>query len=320
MTNRINDVKNKLVGPIVAMTTHFKDDLSIDLDAMRILTEYYVNCGIKTVIVTGSTGQFVTLTDEERVAVQKAVIDAAAGRITVIAGTAHSSTQTVIDLTKQAEDLGADAVMVTPPYGGYNNGGFGCLQSHYDIVSKNTDIGIVIYFSGNCMHLVRDIIAAPEMMVDLIESCNGHAVGFKDASKDFNFYRDVTLLLKDKVAVIGSGGLNYYFWGHHFGSPSFLTAAGNIWPQVDIEFGEHMANGDYAAARKIVIEKDLPYLRACRGTRRYWSCLHALQEMVGLPGGPMRAPMMGLNPEEKETLRETCTKIGLFDIPVDVPN
>lgn len=314
-----NQLREKLKGPVVAMTTHFKEDGSVDLEAMKTMTEYYVQSGIQTVIVTGSTGQFVTLTDDERAQVQKAVIDTADKRITVIAGSSDKATQNTADLAKSATDLGADGVMITPPYGAYNGGGFDCLRAHYDTITKQIDIGVVIYFSGNIMHLVQDILAKPELMLDLIESCNGLAAGFKDSSINFPFYRDVSLLLEGKVSVMGSAGMNYYLFGHHFGSPCFLTGLGNIWPQVELEFYDHITKGNYEAARDIVINKDLPYLKACMSTKRYWACLHAIQEMVGLPGGHVRQPLLDVKPEDRKMLKERLTEIGLLDLPVNVP-
>ena len=311
-------LRNKLRGPVVAMTTHFRDDLSLDLDAMRQLTEYYVRCGVSTVIADGSTGEFFSLTNEERQQVIKTVVDAADGKMTVIAGTAHSGTDICIELTKYAQDVGADGVMVTPPYYGYNGGGMACLMSHYDKVSRATDIGIVIYFSGNVMPQVTDILAKPQMMLDLIGSCNGHASGFKDASGDFAFHRDVSLLLAGKVSVMGSAGMNYHLWGHMFGSPCFLTGLGNIWPSVEIVFYNHLQSGRHDEALKIVKQQDLPYLEACMSTGRYWACVKALQEMVGLPGGPVRGPLLAVTLDQREMLRKICTDIGLMDVPVDL--
>lgn len=311
-------LRNKLRGPVVAMTTHYKDDLSLDLDAMRRLTEYYVRCGVSTVIADGSTGEFFSLTDEERRQVIKTVVDTADGRMTVVAGTAHSGTDICIELTKYAQGVGADGVMVTPPYYGYNGGGMSCLISHYDKVSKATDIGIVIYFSGNVLQQVRDILAKPDMMLDLVDSCNGHASGFKDASGDFSFHRDVNLLLEGRVSVMGSAGMNYHLWGQMFGCPCFLTGLGNIWPSVEIDFHNLLESGRRDEAIKIIKEMDLPYLKACMSTGRYWACLKALQEMVGLPGGPVRGPLLPISLKQREMLRKVCTDIGLMDLPVDL--
>ena len=306
-------LREKLRGPVVAMTTHFKDDYSLDLDAMVRLTEYYVEQGVPTVIVTGSTGEFGALTDEERRAVQKTVIDTAQGSgMTVIAGVSDMASLKCIEHTKAAEEQGADGAMLTPPLAATNGGGFPMLQHHYDVVTSATEIGIVIYFSGAVMWQVQDIIAQPERMLDLVDSCNGNASGFKDGSGIFPFYRQHSKLLKGKVATMGSAGMNYYLWGHEFGSPCFLTGLGNIWPKWEIEFYNHLEEGRRDEAVKIVTEKDLPYLAATVDTGRYWACVKALQEMVGLPGGKMRPPLAECTPAQREELRRVCTECGLI--------
>ncbi|MDP6778105.1 MAG: dihydrodipicolinate synthase family protein [Candidatus Latescibacteria bacterium] len=308
------ELRAKLQGPVVAMTTHFSDDGSIDLDAMRRLTEFYVQESVPTAIVTGSTGEFGALTDEERRAVQRAVIDTAQGSsMTVIAGVSDMASLRCIEHTKAAEQLGASGAMLTPPLAGTNGGGFPMLQHHYDVVTSAIEIGIVIYFSGAVMWQVHDIIAQPELMLDLVDSCNGNAAGFKDASGDFPFYRRHSELLKGKVATMGSAGMNYYLWGHEFGSPCFLTGLGNIWPKWEIEFYNHLVEGRRDEAVKIVNQKDLPYLAVTKETGRYWACVKALQEMVGLPGGKMRPPLAECTPAQREELRRVCTECGLME-------
>ena len=309
-------LREKLRGPVIAMTTHFKDDYTLDLDGVKRLTEYYVEQKQPTVIVTGSTGEYGALEDDERVAVQKAVVDTAAGSgMTVIAGISDMATPKCIELAKAAEQLGADGAMLTPPLAATNGGGFPVLQHHYDIVTSATEIGIVIYFSGAVMWQVQDVIANPPLMLDLVESCNGHAAGFKDATGNFPFYRAHSELLKGKVATMGSKGMNYYLWGFDFGSPCFLTGLGNIWPKWEIDFYNHLLEGQRDDAVSIVKEKDLPFLAVTGGTKRYWACVKALQEMIGLPGGPMRPPLVGCTPGQREELRRVCTEIGLLENP-----
>lgn len=307
-----SELRSKLRGPVVAMTTPFRDDLSLDLDGVRRLTEYYVDEGVPTVIVTGSTGEFFAMSDEERRAVQKTVVEAAAGRMTVIAGTAHSGSGQCLALTEHAADIGADGVMITPPYYGTNGGGFEMIKHHYDWVTSRSQIGVVVYFSGAVLWQVQDVLAKPAMMLELVDACHGKAAGFKDGSGNFPFYRDASLLLKDRVSVMGSAGMNYFFWGQRFGSTCCLTGLGNIWPQWEVDFCGHMERGEYDAAEKIVKEKDLPYLEVCKNTGRYWACVKALQDMAGLPGGPMRPPLKSCTSEQREELRRVCTEIGLL--------
>lgn len=305
-----DELRLRLRGPVVAMTTHFRDDLSVDLPAMARLTQFYVDAGVPSVIVAGSTGEFFSLADAERQAVIRTVVDTAAGRLCVIAGTAHSGTQLTINMTRFAEDAGADGAMVTPPYYGYS--GFDGLRTHYDLISRATDIGLIIYFSGAVLHGVADIIANPERMIDLVAAGNGHVAGFKDASGDFVFYRSVSQLLLDKVSVMGSNGMGYYLYGHMFGSPCFLTGLGNIWPQVELDFDADLEAGRRAEAERTVQQLDLPYIAVTKATGRYWSCVKLLQEAVGLPGGPMRPPLLDCTAAQGAAVRQTCVDIGLL--------
>lgn len=316
MTNSKNRImtptefRQNLRGPIVAMTTHFTEDDRIDVDAMRRLTEFYIEQGIKVVIADGSTGEFASLSEEERRLVIRTVVETAGGRLTVIAGTACPGTKLTVELTEYAQEVGADGVMVTPPYYGYN--GFEGLKAHYRTIARNTDIGIVVYFSGAVMHTVQSILAEPERMVELADAGEGHISGFKDASGNFHFYRSVCKLLKDKVSVMGSNGMNYYLYAHEFGGPCFLTGLGNIWPKVEIEFFEALERGDRATALQIVNEKDLPYLKACVRTGTYNGAVKALMGLAGLPSGPMRLPFFGCTPAQVEDLGKACREIGLL--------
>ena len=307
-------LREKLRGPVIAMTTHFNDDYSLDLDAMKRLTEYYVREKVPTVIVTGSTGEYGALEDDERKAVQKTVIDTAEGSgMTVIAGVSDMASLKSIEHIKAAEQLGADGVMLTPPLAATNGGGVPILEHHYDVVTSATDAGIVIYFSGAVLPQVQDYIANPNLMLDLVDACNGHAAGFKDASGIFPFYRQVSELLEGKVATMGSAGMNYYLWCHEFGSPCFLTGLGNIWPKWEIDFYHHLVEGRRDEALKIVNEKDRPYLAVTKDSKRYWACVKALQEMIGLPGGKMRPPLMECTLEQRAELRRVCTECGLLE-------
>lgn len=239
-------LRDRMRGLIVAMTTPFKPDLSLDLDGLRRLTDYYASASVPAVIVAGSTGEFHALSDDERKRVIETVVRQARGRMTVIAGTAHSGTQLALDLTRFAEDAGVDGVMITPPYYGFS--GFDGLRRHYETIAAGSGTGIVVYFSGAVLPKVQDVIANPALLARLCEI--PHLVGFKDSSGNYAFYRDISLMLRGKVAVMGSGGMGYYLWGHIFGSPCSLAGIGNIWPAVELRFHEALARGDRTTAER----------------------------------------------------------------------
>lgn len=229
--------------------------------------------------------------------------------MTVIAGCAHSGSQLALDMTRFAEDVGADGAMITPPY--YDFSGFEGLQRHYELVAAHTSLGIVVYFSGAVLTKVTDVIANPVLLATLCQI--PHLVGFKDSTGNYAFYRDVSLMLKDKVAVMGSGGKGYYLWGHVFGSPCSLAGIGNIGPDVELRFHAALARGDRATAEQMVIDLDLPYLAAARNN--YFGAVKAMLDMAGLPGGPVRPPLVDWKPDAKRLLQEVVEGLGLLRSP-----
>ena len=316
-TEASEKLRKALRGPVVAMTTPFKDDLSLDLDGLRKLTDLYIEGGIKNVIVTGSTGEFFSMTDEERKKVIKTVVDHTNGKMTVIAGCPHSGTQLALELVKFSEDIGADGVMVTPPY--YSFSGFEGIKRHYEIISDESNIGIVVYFSGSVLRfpevngMIRENWACPEGIKELAAIPNVGAI--KDASGNFGFHRDITMGLDGEnaqVTVMGSNGMGYHLWGHMYGSKCFLTGLGNIWPKIEVEFFNRLENGDQDGALQIVKEKEIDYLRVAKATGKYWCCVKYLLDLEGLPGGPARPPLLDLTAEDKKAVKAMAERIGLL--------
>lgn len=300
-----------LRGLIVAVTTPFNKDLSLDLGGMRALVDFYCEHRIGPLIIGGSTGEFHALTIAERQRIVETAVEQSRGRLPVIAGCAHSGTQIALDLVRHAARVGAIGAMVTPPYYGF--AGMEGLRRHYQIINDGVDLGVLVYFSTPVLPLVQDIIADHAKFELLARIPN--IVGFKDSTANMGFYRDMSRRFKDRVAVIGSGGMSYYLWGYDFGSPGTLTGLGNIWPRVELEFYHALRRGRRAAALRLVIEKDRPYLETylkIMGGRYYFAMLKALLDMVGLPGGPMRPPLLDWPQEKLPPLRAAMERLGLL--------
>ncbi len=180
-------LKENLVGPVVAMTSTFNEDYSLDLAGMEALTDLYIEGGIENVIVCGSTGEFYSMTDDERMRMIETVVRRAAGKMTVIGCAAHSGTAMAIELTKRCKDVGCDGVMITPPY--YSFSGVEGMLTHFRMISDAVDIGIVAYFSGSVLRfpavngMVSEEWSCPQAMIDIASVPNVGA--FKDASGDY---------------------------------------------------------------------------------------------------------------------------------------
>ncbi|MBI2440732.1 MAG: dihydrodipicolinate synthase family protein [Lentisphaerae bacterium] len=308
--NRPSALFKILRGLIVAVTTPFNKDLSLDLGGMRALVDFYCQERVGPLIIGGSTGEFHALTIAERQRIVEVAVEQARGRLPIIAGCAHSGTQIALDLVRHAARAGAVGAMVTPPYYGF--AGLEGLRRHYQIINDGCGLGVLVYFSTPVVPMVQDIIANPALFETLARIPN--IVGLKDSTGNYGFYRDMSLRFKNRVAVIGSGGMGCYLWGVDFGSPGVLTGLGNIWPREEMNFMDALRRGRRAQALRFVIEKDRPYLDAWRavGGRFYFAMVKALLDMVGLPGGPMRPPLLDWPKEKKPMLRAAMERIGLL--------
>ena len=128
---------------LTAIVTPFRPDGSVDLDGFRALARYLVEHGSDGLVVTGTTGEAPTLTDEERLDLYGAAIDEVGDRATIIAGTGTYSTAHSIHLTEQADELGVDGFLVVTPY--YNKPPPRGIVEHFRAIADHTGKPIVVY-------------------------------------------------------------------------------------------------------------------------------------------------------------------------------
>lgn len=317
-------LRTGLRGPVVAMTTPFTDDGTIDTRGLRELTRFYNKSDIDCIVAAGSSGEFFSLTDEERRHVIKTVTEESNDDMLVLGGCAHSGTRLAADLVTFSERVGADGALVSPPY--YAFSGFEGIKRHFRTISDQTNIGICVYFSGTVLQFpiieefTRETRSCPREMRELAAIPNVGA--FKDSSSDYGFHKDVTSALDGpdgEVAVMGSNGMEYHLWGYLAGSRTFLSGLGNIWPSVEVQFFEHLEEGNFRAAYDLVDKYERDYLHTTIqevGPGKYWPAVKALLDMRGLPGRSSRSPMVDVTEEERNALGDMVERTGLSDIEV----
>src|SRR5256885_4414379 len=133
-----------LRGCATALVTPFKEGGEIDEDRLRAFLEYQIEGGIQLLVPCGTTGESVTMTEEEDQRVIRLAVEAARGRARVIAGTGSNSTASTVEYSRRARELGADAVLVVAPY--YNKPTQAGLDAHFRAVAEAVpDIPVVLY-------------------------------------------------------------------------------------------------------------------------------------------------------------------------------
>ena len=136
------DIRN-LKGSIVALVTPFHADGSVNFEKLRELTEWHIANKTDAILTLGTTGESSTMTHEEDDAVLRCVIEAAAGRVPVIAGTGSNSTQTMLEKSLRAEALGAGGLLLITPY--YNKGNPEGIFRHFAAVADAVQIPCILY-------------------------------------------------------------------------------------------------------------------------------------------------------------------------------
>lgn len=290
-------------GVLAAVATPFTPDGSaVNLAAIDDQVAFAMGGGIQGVVPGGSTGEFPTLTTQERMDVNAAYIAAAKkhGGL-VLPGTGALSTRETIELTRHAEEHGADGVMIVAPF--YDGPTFEAVLEHYGAVSEATSLPIMYYnlpsHTGVELDVEQLVRLARETNVDVIKDTEGDLVKMN------------TLLHKhadDVTTLCGFDGLNF--------AALALGAVGTVWGMA--AFAPALAAGFF---RTIAVDKDLDRAREmwrtilpiCDGLEsgHYAAGVKAGLELVGHGAGPVRAPVQPLAGEDREDFRRLLAAAGI---------
>ena len=170
-------------GSMVALVTPMQPDGSVDESALADLVEFHVQNGTDAIIAMGTTGESATLDEKEHCHVVKLVVEMAAGRIPVIAGTGSNSTREAIDLTRCAQQAGADACLLVTPY--YNKPTQEGLYQHHKAVAEAVSIPQILYNVPG--RTAVDMLPETVERLSIIENI----IGIKEATGDITRITDI---------------------------------------------------------------------------------------------------------------------------------
>jgi len=182
-----------LRGAMVALVTPFRDD-AIDEPALRRLVEMHVEAGTSALVPCGTTGESATLSFEEHDRVIELTVEAAHGRIPVIAGTGSNNTREAIRLTKHAKDVGADAALLITPY--YNRPTQRGIYLHFQAIAQAVDLPLILY--NIAMRTAVNI--EPDTFAQLAELRN--IVGVKEASGNLEQMSRILQMTQGRLALL----------------------------------------------------------------------------------------------------------------------
>jgi len=286
-------------GCTVALVTPFRDG-RVDETALRTLVEWQVAQGTPTISPVGTTGEAPTLTHEEHERVIALVVEAAAGRARVMAGTGSNSTAEAIRLTRFAARAGADGALLVAPY--YNRPSQEGMYRHFAAVAESVELPIVLYnIPGRTGRNME-----PETVERLAKV--GPIVAIKEAAGSLDQVSEL-LIRTDLTVLSGDDSLTLPMLA--VGAEGVVSVVANLVPRdvrdlIDAFSGGRLDDARARHARLFPLCKDL------LGLAPNPVPLKAALEMLGRGNGELRLPMCPLEEKARETLHHALSRYGLL--------
>ncbi|MEM7696645.1 MAG: dihydrodipicolinate synthase family protein [Pseudomonadota bacterium] len=269
-------------GTYTVMITPFDAAGDVDEAALAAFTDWQITSGIHGLIPLGSTGEFLSLTPEERTRVARTVIETAAGRVPVLIGTGAEWTDAAVTASREAEALGADGVMVIPPF--YSTPTVDELLAHYRAIAGAISIPIMVYNNPATANvdLTPEIVAA----LSQIEGISY----IKESTMDVTRVRDILDLCGDRMTVFG-GIMGFESFAN--GADGWVSVGSNVMPGAFARLFTLTADDQDLAAARALYAKILPVIRMVGG-HRYVAATKAALTLMGQQVGAPRPPRLPL--------------------------
>ena len=264
--------------------------------------EWLAPYGATALFVAGGTGEFFSLTPDDYTQVVKVAVETCRGKVPILAG-AGGPTRTAIAYAQEAERLGAHGILLMPHY--LTEASQDGLVAHVQAVCKSVQFGVVVYNRNVCKLNAASLL-------ELADTCP-NLIGFKDGVGEIETMVTIRRKLGDRFTYLG--GLptaEVYAEAYKaLGVPVYSSAVFNFIPKTAIEFYEAVRTGDTVTTSRLIDDFFLPYLDIRNKKAGYAvSIVKAGATLVGHTAGPVRTPLIELNPRECEELGALIAKLG----------
>ena len=294
-------MKNTIfTGMATAIVTPMHTDGSIDYEALSRFVEFQIGSGINGLVVMGTTGENATIEPEDQKKVIAYTVEKVAGRVPVIAGTGTNNTEHVLHNTRNACQVGADAVLVVTPY--YNKATQNGLITHFTAVADESTLPVILYNvpSRTGCNLL------PKTVAKLSEHPNIAAI--KEATGSLAQMIEIMHLCGDKIDVYsGEDGLTVPMMA--MGAKGTISVLSNVVPRQSVAMTDACLRGDYAAAAKMQCDL-LPLINALFSEVNPIPAKAATAAM-GFGADALRLPLTSMEEQNRAVLFAEMRKLGI---------
>lgn len=284
---------------LTAMVTPFDKNLEVDFEKAQELAQYLIANGNDGVVVAGTTGESPTLSKTEKINLFKAIKEAVGSKGQVIAGTGSNSTKDSIELTKAAEEIGVDGVMLVVPY--YNKPPQAALYQHFATIAETTNLPILLYnVPGR---------TATNMLPDTVFKLSQipNIVAIKEASGEMDQVSAIKSLVSDEFLIF-SGDDSLTLPILSLGGHGIISVAGHIVGKEIKEMIDYYLDGNVEKAQKLH-QRLFPVFKTMFITTNPIPVKTAVN-LVGLQAGELRQPMISTTEEQKLKIIDVLKSVG----------
>lgn len=288
-------------GAGVAIVTPMFEDGSVNYDKLKEILEEQIASETDAIIICGTTGESATMSEKEHSEVIKFAVDTVAKRIPVIAGTGSNCTQTAIELSKQAEEDGADALLLVTPY--YNKATQNGLIAHYKAIAESVSLPIILYNvpSRTGCNILPETAAYLGKNVENI-------VAIKEASGNISRVAKLKALAGDSLDIY-SGNDDQVIPLLSLGGIGVISVLSNVAPKFTHDMVMKYLEGDHETALNMQLEA-LPLIDAlfCEVNP---IPVKAAMNLMGKEVGPLRAPLTVMEDAHQQKLAQVMKDFGI---------
>ncbi|SFQ72190.1 4-hydroxy-tetrahydrodipicolinate synthase [Bacillus mycoides] len=291
----------KIKGAFPVLITPMDEFQEIDWKGVKQNVNYFIEQKVAGIIINGSTGEFVSLSKEERFNMVETVLKEVDGRIPVIVGTAAETTKETIEYTKHAEAHGADCALIINSY--YCKPKEEEIYFHFKEISNAVNIPIMLYNNP----FTSGVDMSTELMLRIGKECK-NVTHIKESSGDIRKARDLVRQGEGAFQVF-CGSEDLVMESYLVGASGWVSVAGNIVPELVTKMYEHFQNGELEKAWEMN-DAILPLCEFLEGSGKYVQIVKRSMELHGQVGGPSRYPRLGLTEEEDQKLQAILLEIA----------
>jgi len=295
----------KLEGVIVPMLTPMKENEDLDLDGAKRLTDWLIEKGVHGVFPVSNVGEAGKLSMEEKKSLIKAVVEAANGRVPVVAGVGFPEARRTIELTRYAADVGADAGLIMQPYGCFKPSDEALYDYYRTINDSVNEFPLVLYNIP--------VTSGYELSPELVAKCAdlSNIVAIKDSGGDIKKHEYMLKFAGDRIKIFQGVDI-LFFPSLAVGAKGGFLGGGNFAADIEVGLYNSFVGGDVKRAMELH-HKIVTFFNGIIEMGKLVSSLKCATSMVSVHVGPERKPSETLTKNEVQRIRNVLEEVGLLD-------